>query len=628
MQGVRIYNLNMCGIIGYLGKKQALPIVLEGLRRLDYRGYDSCGIAVRNGSGVHVIKDKGRIADLRAQLAGQNWRGTEAIGHTRWSTHGAVTKTNAHPHWDCRRNVFVVHNGIIENYAELKQWLASHDHHFRSQTDTEVLAHLIEHVLSAGRKTGKPLSLEQAVRVALSKAKGAYALVVMSSLEPDKLVLGRLSSPLVVGLGKGEAFIASDTAALLNHTRRVIYLDDGELGVLSRKGLEISKIKSNARVLKAVNEINDDFAEAKKGRYAHFMLKEIMEQPEAIENTFLGRLLVEKGSIKLGGLEQVKDRLEKTRRILIIACGTAYYAGLVGKYLLEEIGRVEAQVELASEFRYRAQNISSKDTALAISQSGETADTLAALRHGRSRDALTLGIINVPGSTIARESDSGVYTHAGQEVAVASTKAFSAQLAVLVMLAVMLGSKRGLKRDEAKKLLRGLSRIPSQVRQVLKQRKKIKDIAHEVHRAQNMFIIGRRYQFPIALEGAIKVKEIAYIHAEGFAGGELKHGPIALITRKTPTIALAPRDSVFKKNLSNIEEIKSRRGPVFAVSTPQGAKPLKELVDGVLVVPKTLESLQMFLTTPVLQLLAYELAVLLRRDVDRPRNLAKSVTVE
>ena len=604
----------MCGIIGYVGKKQALPIVMEGLKRLEYRGYDSSGVVVLN-DGAEVVKTKGRIEDLRDKLAKQDIKGNTAIGHNRWSTHGAPAEANAHPLWDCKKEIFVVHNGIIENYKQLKQGLIARGHKFISETDTEVLPHLIEENYKG--------NLEEAVRLSLQKIVGAYAIAVVCEKEPDKIVFARQSSPLLVALGEGENFIASDATAILGYTKQVIYLDDGEMGVITPDDFQVFNLE-NKEVKKESHKIEWDIEQAEKSGYPHFMLKEILEGPETIENATRGRMILKDGMAKLGGLEPVIDKLKKIDRIIIVGMGTAFLAGKVGEYMLEEYAGIPVEVENASEFRYKKPVINKNDAVLAISQSGETADTLFAVKEAKRKGALTLGIVNVVGSSIAREVEAGVYNHAGPEIAVASTKAFISQLTILALLTVFLGRQRNMSLVTGKRILEELEKLPELCKKILEKKEDIKGLAEKYFDFKNFLYLGRKYNYPVACEGALKLKEISYIHAEGMPTGEIKHGPIAMLDKDFPSFVIALKDSVYEKNVSNIEEIKARDGKVIALATEGDDLS----ADDVLFIPKTLEMLSPILSVIPLQLFAYYIAVKKELDVDKPRNLAKSVVVE
>ncbi|MDP3778817.1 MAG: glutamine--fructose-6-phosphate transaminase (isomerizing) [bacterium] len=612
----------MCGIIGYIGKKQALPVVFEGLTRMEYRGYDSAGVAILSPQGIFSQKAVGRIMELGKKLEGsQDVVGSLGIGHTRWATHGGVTEANAHPHTDCSGKIWVCHNGIIENYRELRDVLQAQGHAFHSETDTEVLGHLIEE-----EQKQRKCSFEEAVRLSLHKVEGTYGIVTISADDPDTLIAARNFSPLLFGIGKDEYVVASDASAVLAYTRQIVYLDDGEMAVLKRDGHSVTDLKSNIRT-KEPQFIEWSSEQAQKQGYPHFMLKEIHECPDAIENSIRGRLMVEEGCAKLGGLGEVLEDLRGVEGLVISGCGTAYLAGRVGEYMLEEYAGIPVDVDLASEFRYRKPVFRKGDVMLGISQSGETADTLAALREGKEKGVLTLGIVNVVGSTMARETDAGVYQHIGPEIGVASTKAFVSQLGVLTLLTLLLGRQRDMSLVTGQRIASELKRIPDLMRSVLAQEKEIKAIAEKYGHYKNFFFLGRKYNLPVALEGALKLKEISYVHAEGYGAGELKHGPIAMIDAEMPSICIVPQDSVYEKMLSNIQEIKARRGPVLAIAT-EGDEKVKLIADDVIYVPKTLEMLTPLLTVIPLQLFAYYFGVSKGYDVDKPRNLAKSVTVE
>ena len=596
-------------------------IGLEALKRLEYRGYDSAGMAVYDGEKKEIFSTKavGKVANLEKKLAENDFKGVPFLFYTRWATHGGVTEINCHPHSDCRQNIFVVHNGIIENYRQLKEKLIQKGHKFISETDTETIPHLIEHFFKG--------NLEEAVRQALKYVKGTYALAIIAKEDPGKLVLARNSAPLLIGLGDGEFIAASDPSAVITHTKKVIYLDDGDVAVLTPNEFFIQDINQN-RIEKTVNEIDWNVEEAQKGGYAHFMIKEIMEQPESISNSIRGRLLLDSGMARLGGLESVKEKLREIKRFNIIACGTASYAGLVGRYMFEEYAGIPCEVDFASEYRYRKPILDKNTASLFISQSGETADTLAAIKEVKTKGGLALGIVNVVGSSVARETDAGVYNHAGPEISVASTKAFTSQLTVLALLTLFLGRQRDLSLVTGQRIAKEISLLPQLVKRVLGESQQcVKELAEKYKDAKNFLYIGRKYNFPIALEGAIKLKEISYVHAEGYGAGEMKHGPIALIDENFPTLAICPSDSVYEKMISNIEEIRARRGPIIALAT-EGNEDIKNLVGDVIYIPKTLEMLTPILAVVPLQLFAYHMAVLRGCDVDKPRNLAKSVTVE
>lgn len=610
----------MCGIFGYIGQsKKTVGSLLEGLRRLEYRGYDSAGVAFGGQGKIFWRKTKGRVSDLQSKLP-LNSICDLAIFHTRWATHGKPSDQNAHPHFDCNEKIFVVHNGIIENYKELKEKLIELGHNFRSETDTEVVPHLIEEILKRRKYT-----LEEATFYALQLIKGSYALAIMHSKE-EKIVVARYSSPVIIGLGNSEHFIASDPSAILPFTREVIFLEDGEYAVIEKNRYQIfsGELKSVSRISQTLEwEVNQT---SKKG-FSHFMLKEIFEEPEAVDSALRGRIIESEGNVKLGGLENVVQRLKQIERLIITGCGTAYYAGLVGEYLIENLAGIPVEVELASEFRYRNPAMDSKTALLAISQSGETADTLAAVREAKQKNIFTLGIVNVVGSTIAREVEAGIYNHAGPEIAVASTKAFISQLTVLALLGIFLGRQRRMSQATGKKIIVELQEIPSKIKEILSQSEFIKNLAKKYLAYENFFYISRRYNYPVALEGALKLKEVAYIHAEGYGAGEMKHGPIALINKNFPSFVIAPEDEVYEKIASNAQEIKAREGKIIAVLT-EGDKKISQIADDAIYIPKTLDVLTPLLTTPPLHLFAYYTAVLRGHDVDKPRNLAKSVTVE
>jgi glutamine---fructose-6-phosphate transaminase (isomerizing) len=608
----------MCGIVGYVGPRSATPLLLEGLRRLEYRGYDSAGIAIMNGKGLETRKAPGKISELEALVASTPIVGTLGIAHTRWATHGAPNFINSHPQMSCDEKIGVVHNGIIENGSALRQALEELGHSFRSDTDTEVLAHLIEEVYDG--------NLEEAVIEALSRVEGTYGIAVVSSDDRDKIVAARKGSPLLVGLGEGEYFIASDVSAILAHTRQVIYLDDGDLAVLDRNGYQI--IDMNALPLeRAVASIDWDLDMIERGGFAHFMLKEIFEQPDTVKNTMRGRLLSETGTAKLGGLNMTAEELLTFDNILITACGTSWHSALIGEFLIEELARVPVEVEYASELRYRNPIISEKTLCIVISQSGETADTLAAMREAQRRGARALGIVNVVGSTIARESDGGIYIHAGPEIGVASTKAFSSQVTALAMFALKLARLRGLTELEGKRIVDAMEKLPGQIAEILETAPAIEEIAEQFKHVSNFLYLGRGYNFPAALEGALKLKEISYIHAEGYPAAEMKHGPIALIDENMPVVFIAPHDSVFDKIVSNIHEVKARGGCVIAL-TSRSEPALAGKLDHEIRIPETIDMFTPILASVPLQLLAYYIAVKRGANVDQPRNLAKSVTVE
>ena len=611
----------MCGIVGYLGKNNALPVLIDGLRRLEYRGYDSSGIALMTGNdGVFMVKSVGRIKDLEDKLgqSGMNQSGHLGIAHTRWATHGKPTEVNAHPHSDCKNKIWLAHNGIIENYKELKNRLEAGGHKFRSETDTEVIVHLIEDLYQG--------NLTEALVKVLPILKGTYGLVLYHTDEPNKILAARCGSPLVIGLAENQTIIASDVSAIVNHTRQIVYLDDGEVAEINGNGFRIINLK-NQEINKKIDNIDWDIAKCEKKGYPHFMLKEIFEQPETIKDSLRGRTILEEGKIKLGGLENLLNELRQIDRIIIAACGTARNAGLVGEYMLEEYAGVATEVDYASEFRYRKQVFNGKTVAIAISQSGETADTLAAVREAKEKGALTLGIVNAVGSTIARETDAGVYNHIGPEISVASTKAFTSQITILTLLTVLLGRQRQMSLVTGQRIIKELLAIPEKIKKVLELNDQIKDIAKKYYKVKHFAYLGRKYNQPVAFEGALKLKELSYIHAEGFASGEMKHGAIALIDENFPCLFIAPVDSVYEKNLSNMQEIKSRGGKIIVITTEGNGK-IADLADDVIYIPKTLEMLTPILSVIPLQLFAYHMSTLNKRDVDKPRNLAKSVTVE
>lgn len=612
----------MCGIVGYIGDKKAYPILIGGLKRLEYRGYDSAGVALLNGS-IENYKKKGKVSELEAFVAGKANNGTVGIGHTRWATHGEPSDKNAHPHVSMNGKFSIVHNGIIENYAQLKRDLEAHNYRFESDTDTEVLANLIEYFYLQDDE----LSSEVAVQLALSKVVGAYGIAVLCKDESEKVVVARKGSPLVVGLGNGEYFIASDASPIVEYTNQVIYLNDEDIAIIQKDGFILSNVQNNPVSVK-ISNIDMEIGALDKGDYEYFMLKEIREQPKTIEETFRGRLQNDYSEIVLGGLLNVFPKLEAARRIVIIGCGTSWHAGLIAEYLFEEYAQVSVEVEYASEFRYRKPVLSSEDVVILISQSGETADTLAALELAKSKGATVLGICNVVGSTLSRETEAGVYTHAGVEIGVASTKAFTAQVTVLTMIALKLAKRKGtISDDEYKTLVKELAEIPEKGRTILEDGEKIKNIAEKYQEAVNALYLGRGYLFPVALEGALKLKEISYIHAEGYAAGEMKHGPIALVDSNLPVVVVAPQDDYYEKVVSNIQEVKARKGNVIAIVT-EGDKGVKELVNDSIEIPKSHPAVAPLLAVIPLQLMAYHIALLKGCNVDQPRNLAKSVTVE
>ncbi len=614
----------MCGIVGYIGKRDAAPVLLKGLKRLEYRGYDSAGIAVLNGK-MEVMKRKGSVGNLEEEM---NVSGTVMLGatvgiaHTRWATHGDPSDRNAHPHMNVSGDIALIHNGIVENYLVLKQDLIAQGYTFKSDTDSEVLVHLIDRIW----KADPSLDLEAAVRAALRHVEGAYGLCIISSREPDKIIVARKGSPLVLGIGDGEYFIASDAAPIVEYTNKVIYLSDGEMAIVTRDHYTVKTIE-NVEQEKRVTEIDFGLEKIEKGGFEHFMLKEIFEQPEVMRDVMRGRVRLDEGRVRLGGIEDYLDRLKQAKRVVICACGTSWHAGLIGEYLIEEFARIPVEVDYASEFRYRNPIVSPEDVVIVISQSGETADTLAALRLAKEKGAMVMGICNVVGSTIARETLCGMYTHAGPEVGVASTKAFTAQVIVLYMLALALSKGRTISQDEIRLNLRELSEVPDKVARILDQNESIKAIAAELKDAANALYLGRGYNFPVALEGALKLKEISYIHAEGYPAAEMKHGPIALIDEDMPVFFIATRDNTYTKILSNIEEVRSRKGRVIAIAS-EGDREIGRLAEHVIYVPQASGPVMPLLTVVPLQLLSYHIATLRGCNVDRPRNLAKSVTVE
>ncbi|MBM4187591.1 MAG: glutamine--fructose-6-phosphate transaminase (isomerizing) [Gemmatimonadetes bacterium] len=608
----------MCGIVGYVGPKQASNILVDGLRRMEYRGYDSAGIAIINGNGVKIRKAAGKLSALVEKLKFDTPSGTVGVGHTRWATHGAPTTPNAHPHLDQSGRIAIIHNGIIENAGTIKKALLARGHCFKSETDTEVLAHLIgEYYVD---------NLEEAVAGALWDVEGAYGIAVVCSEEPNTVVAARHGSPLLVGVGDGEYFVASDASAILEHTRSVVYLDDGEMVVLKRDGYRVRNL-TETHLEKPVNQIEWDLATIERGGFAHFMLKEIFEQPESLTNTLRGHLLEEEGTARVRGLNLSDEELKRFDRIVITACGTSWHAGLIGEYIIEELARIPVEVEYASEFRYRNPVLDDRCLVIAISQSGETADTLAAIREGKRRGARTVGLVNVVGSTIAREVDGGLYLRAGPEIGVASTKAFNSQVAALAMVALRMARLRNLSVLHGRELIHALQALPDQIRQILDRAPDVERLAQKYHQASNILYLGRGVNFPVALEGALKLKEISYIHAEGYPAAEMKHGPIALIDQNMPVIFVAPRDAVYSKIVSNVEEVKARKGRVIALVT-EGDAEIAKLAEETFPLPKTHDLLTPILASVPLQLLSYYVAVLRGCNVDQPRNLAKSVTVE
>lgn len=615
----------MCGIVGYMGNRDAFPLILKGLKRLEYRGYDSAGIAILNNNHqLNIYKKKGKVKALEDNAHGKDVEGTIGIGHTRWATHGEANDVNAHPHKSNSGKIAVIHNGIIENYATLRKELQERGHKFYSDTDTEVIVHLIEDIKTS---TGK--SIEECIRLTLCQLVGAYAIVVINEDEPDKMIAAKMSSPLVIGYGDNEFFVASDGSPLVEYTRKVTYLEDGQMAVMNRNGeFSILNIENNSSHDPYVDELQMKLEELEKGGFEHFMLKEIFEQPEAIFNSIRGRIDYKKFKINLGGVKEYEKAFANADRIIFVACGTSWHAALIGEYLIEDLARIPVEVEYASEFRYRNPIITEKDIVIAISQSGETADTKAALEIARAKGALTYGICNVVGSAIARMTDAGSYTHAGPEIGVASTKAFTTQVTILSLMALQLADIKGtVSNSKLNQYISELDALPEKVKIILKQNEEIKKIASIFCDSTNFLYLGRGYNFPVALEGALKLKEISYIHAEGYPAAEMKHGPIALIDENMPVLVLAPNTNHYEKVVSNIEEVKSRKGRIIAVVT-EGDDHMQSLSEFVIYIPETIEAFTPLLTTIPLQLLSYHIAVMRGCDVDQPRNLAKSVTVE
>ena len=612
----------MCGIIGYIGHQNCVPIILDGLQRLEYRGYDSAGIALIEDGKFFGLKQAGKVSELAAALkaSGVSHTSCLGIGHTRWATHGEPNDINAHPHYDCREEIAVIHNGIVENFGSIKTRLTRQGHTFRSNTDTEVLAHLIEEMYA------KSHDLCAAVRLALAEVEGTYGLVVISVHEPDKIIVARKGSPLLIGVGDGENFVASDASAIVDHTRQVVYLADGEVAELTASGFRTMTIDDVA-VEKEVEEVTFELAQIERGGYEHFMLKEIHEQPETIRNGMRGRLQVEEAEVVLGGLRDVKEKMLNARRFIITACGTSWHAGLVGEYMQEQIAKIPVEVEYASEFRYRNPPITPDDVVLCISQSGETADTLAAMREAKRKGATVLGIVNVVGSSIARESQGGVYIHAGPEIGVASTKAFTSQLTVLALITIMMARAKGMSKEDARVLTRELACVPDKVEHLLQNTDLVRTVAEEFKDTSNFLYLGRGANFPVALEGALKLKEISYIHAEGYPAAEMKHGPIALIDEHMPVVVVVPKDAIYEKVLSNIQEVRARKGRVIAIANEDDTE-IDKLAEFVIRVPRTYSYFGPIINVIPLQLLAYSIAVARGCNVDQPRNLAKSVTVE
>ena len=608
----------MCGIVGYIGPKQASGLLVEGLKRLEYRGYDSAGVSLMNGAGVETRKAKGKIAMLEQAIDADPIKGNVGIAHTRWATHGQPNECNAHPHHDCTGTISVVHNGIIENYGPLREMLKRTGHTFVSETDTEVLAHLIEAAFDG--------NLEEAVIDALALVEGTYGIAVIASNDPDKIVAARKGSPLLIGIGEGENYVASDVAAILAHTRQVVYLDDGEMAILTKDSYRVCDLNAQT-VKKGVSRIDWDLDQIEKGGFDHFMLKEIFEQPQTIENTMRGRLVTDEGFSKLGGLNLTKEELQNLDAIVITACGTSWHSALIGELMLEEHARIPVEVEYASEFRYRNPIITNRTLCIVISQSGETADTLAAMREAKRRGAKTLGLVNQVGSTIAREDDGGIYLHAGPEIGVASTKAFTSQVIALALLTLKIGRLRTMSVVQGREVAQAMEALPAQIQSILDRASEIERIADAFADATNFLYLGRGYNFPVALEGALKLKEISYIHAEGYPAAEMKHGPIALIDAEMPVVFIAPHDAVFEKVVSNVQEVKARGGRVVVI-TSRDEPSLTGLIDYEIRIPETIDMLNPILAAIPLQLLAYYIANKRGLNVDQPRNLAKSVTVE
>ncbi len=610
----------MCGIVGYIGSKNCVPILIEGLKRLEYRGYDSAGIGLINSKECKVIKTKGKVSELEKIVGKEAIDSHLGIGHTRWATHGEPSMINAHPHMNQEKTLFLIHNGIIENYMSLKKGLLSEGYKFVSETDTEVLTHLIDRYLKLKN------NLFQAVRYALNEVEGTYGIAVIYNGEPDKIVAAKKGSPLVIGIGKNENFVASDVNALIAHTSQVVYLEDGEIAEIFQDHFHAKTI-SDENIIKEIHEVDMSVDEITKGGFPHYMLKEIMEQPESLYNSMRGRLVLKEGISKLGGLQGYEEKIANSDRIIISACGTSWHAALVGEYMIEQLTGIPVEVEYASEFRYRHPIITSKDTVIFISQSGETADTLAALKEAKKKGALCLGVCNVVGSSIARESHAGVYIHAGPEIGVASTKAFTSQLLVLALITLLIARRKNLNQLDGQEIIQELQNLTSKVESILKHNDEIEKIAEKYVDSKNFLYLGRGYNFPVALEGALKLKEISYIHAEGYPAAEMKHGPIALIDENMPVVFIAMKDSVYEKVASNIEEVKARKGRILAIVNEDDNQ-IDKLVDHVIRVPKTIDILQPILSVIPLQLLAYHIAVKKGLNVDQPRNLAKSVTVE
>ncbi len=610
----------MCGIVGYIGSKNCIPIIIEGLKRLEYRGYDSAGIGFIENNSCRVIKNKGKVSLLEKKVAEGVYSPSVGLGHTRWATHGEPNEINAHPHYNADKSLMIIHNGIIENYQTLKTILINAGYEFKSQTDSEVLAHLIDSFLKKGNE------LFKAVRLALAEVEGTYGLAILYDKEPDKIIVAKKGSPLVIGVGDDENYIASDVSALIAYTSRVVYIEDGEVAEVFRDGFNAKTILDED-INKEIHKISMSLEEIDRGGYETFMLKEIMEQPESVLNSMRGRLLFDEGTVKLGGIQNLAERLAKTKRIIITACGTSWHAGLVGEYMFEQFLRIPTEVEYASEFRYRNPILQPDDAIFFISQSGETADSLAALKEAKRKGALVLGICNVVGSSIARESEAGVYIHAGPEIGVASTKAFTSQLVVLALITLLIARKKDMSLIDGQKIVEEFQAIPEKIKTILKLNSQIEEIASKFKDAKNFLYLGRGYNFPVALEGALKLKEISYIHAEGYPAAEMKHGPIALVDENMPVVFIAPKDSTYDKIVSNIEEIRARKGRIIAIAS-ESDNHIDNLADFTIKIPDTIRMLMPILTVIPLQLLAYHIAMKKGLNVDQPRNLAKSVTVE
>ncbi|RPG31733.1 MAG: glutamine--fructose-6-phosphate transaminase (isomerizing) [Muricauda sp. TMED12] len=615
----------MCGIVGYIGHREAYPVIIKGLQRLEYRGYDSAGVTLFDGENIHLAKTKGKVEDLKNKVEGSiPTNGKLGLGHTRWATHGVPNDVNSHPHYSNSGDLVIIHNGIIENYESIKQALIKRGYTFDSDTDTEVLINLIEEV-----KNKEGVKLGKAVQIALNQVVGAYAIAVFDKNKPDEIVVAKLGSPLAIGIGENEYFIASDASPFIEFTNNAVYLEDEEMAIVRiGKEIKLRKIKDDAIAYPNILELQLNLEEIEKGGYDHFMLKEIYEQPKAIQDTYRGRLLADKGIIKMAGIDQNLEKFLNANRIIIVACGTSWHAGLVAEYIFEDMARIPVEVEYASEFRYRNPVITENDVLIAISQSGETADTLAAIKLAKEKGAFVFGVCNVVGSSIARETHAGAYTHAGPEIGVASTKAFTTQITVLTLIALKLAQEKGtLSQSKYQEYLAELEAVPAKVEKALLSNPLVEEISETYKDSTNCLYLGRGYNFPVALEGALKLKEISYIHAEGYPAAEMKHGPIALIDEQMPVVVIATKKGHYEKVVSNIQEIKSRKGRIIAIVT-EGDETVKELADHVIEVPETSESLSPLLTTIPLQLLSYHIAVMRGCNVDQPRNLAKSVTVE